>query len=93
MLLAAALAVVVFSAAGAVAARDPIARLHFLAPVTTLAVPLFCASAALTLGLTLGTATIVLTGVVLAFGGPVLTAAVARSLAAEASLRVGRSPE
>ena len=74
-------------------ARHPLTRLHFLAPVTSIAVPLFCIAAALSTGLNLGTATIVLIGIVVAFGSPVLTAAVARALAADAGLPVGRSPE
>ena len=93
VLVVAALAVVLFCAIGAVVARHPLARLHFLAPVTTIAVPLFCIAAAVTTGFTLGTATIVLIGVVLAVGSPVLTSAVARSIAADEGLPVGRSPE
>ena len=93
VLVVAALAVVLFCAVGAVVARHPLTRLHFLAPVTTIAVPLFCIAAALSTGFTPGSATIVLTGVVLAAGSPVLTAAVARALAADAGIDVGRSPE
>ena len=88
-----ALAIVVFCAVGALVARRPLTRLHFLAPVTTIAVPLFCLGAALPTGFTLGTATIVAIAVVVAAGSPVLTAAVARALAADAGIEVGRSPE
>lgn len=93
VLVIAALAVVAFSAVGALVARRPLTRLHFLAPITTIAFPLFSVAAALATGLNLGTATIVVIAVVVAFASPVLTAAVARALAAEAGIAVGRSPE
>lgn len=93
VLVAAALAVVLFCSVGAVVAQHPLTRLHFLAPVTTIAVPLFCIAAALATGPTLGTATIVLIGLVLAIGSPVLSSAVARALADDAGIAVGRSPE
>lgn len=88
-----ALVVVAFCAVGVVVARRPLTRLHFLAPVTTIAAPLFCIAAAIETGFTLGSATIVAIGLVLAFGSPVLTAAVGRALAADAGIPVGRSPE
>lgn len=93
VLVAIAFAVVAFSAVGALRARRPLTRLHYLAPVTTIAVPLLCLAAALTEGATLGTATIVLTALVAAFSSPVTSAAVGRTLAEEAGVPVGESPE
>jgi multisubunit Na+/H+ antiporter MnhG subunit len=82
-----------FGCVGAVLAREPLARLHFLAPVTTLGVPLFSVAAVIYFGFSLGSATIILIALVAAFGGPAVTIAVGRSLAAERGLDVGRSPE
>lgn len=93
ILVVAALVVVAFSAVGVLIARRPLTRLHFLAAVTTIAVPLFCLAAVLASGVSLGSAVIVLTALAVAFGSPVLTAAVARALAGEAGVEVGRSPE
>jgi multisubunit Na+/H+ antiporter MnhG subunit len=82
-----------FGCVGAVLAREPLARLHFLAPVTTLGVPLFSVAAVIYFGFSLGSATIILIALVAAFGGPAVTIAVGRSLADERGLDVGRSPE
>ncbi|MDQ0028426.1 monovalent cation/H(+) antiporter subunit G [Arthrobacter bambusae] len=82
-----------FGCVGAVLAREPLAKLHFLAPVTTLGVPLFSIAAVIYFGISLGSATIILIALVVAFGGPAVTIAVGRSLADERGLDVGRSPE
>lgn len=82
-----------FGCVGAVLAREPLAKLHFLAPVTTLGVPLFSIAAVIYFGFSLGSATIILIALVAAFGGPAVTIAVGRSLADERGLDVGRSPE
>ncbi|WP_035741930.1 monovalent cation/H(+) antiporter subunit G [Arthrobacter sp. MA-N2] len=82
-----------FGCVGAAMAREPLARLHFLAPVTTLAVPLFSIAAVGYFGFSLGSATIILIALVVAFSGPAVTIAVGRTLADERGLDVGRSPE
>lgn len=82
-----------FGCIGAVLAREPLARLHFLAPVTTLAVPLFAVAAVIYFGFSLGSAAVVLIALVVAFSGPAVTVAVGRKLAEERGLDVGRSPE
>jgi multisubunit Na+/H+ antiporter MnhG subunit len=85
--------IVAYAAGGAFLARSPLARLHFLAPVTTLAVPLLAVASVLSLGVSLGSASIIVTAAALAVSGPALTAAVGRSLAAEAGADVGKEPE
>ena len=85
--------VVAYAAGGAFLARTPLAGLHFLAPVTTLAVPLIAVAAVLSLGLSLGSASVAVTAAAVAVSGPALTAAVGRALAAEEGADVGKVPE
>lgn len=82
-----------FGCVGAALAREPLARLHFLAPVTTLGVPFFSIAAVIYFGFSLGSATIILIALVVALGSPAVTIAVGRTLADERGLDVGRSPE
>ncbi|WP_214427632.1 monovalent cation/H(+) antiporter subunit G [Paenarthrobacter sp. DKR-5] len=82
-----------FGCLGAAFARDPLARLHFVAPVTTLAVPLMAVAGVIYFGISLASATIVLTTLVVVFSSPAVTVAVGRKLAEERGLDVGRSPE
>ncbi|MDP9882668.1 uncharacterized membrane protein YoaK (UPF0700 family) [Sinomonas atrocyanea] len=88
-----AILVVAYAAGGALLARTPLGRLHFLAPVTTLAVPLLAVAAVLALGVSLGSASVLVTAAAIALSGPALTAAVGRALAAEAGADVGKEPE
>lgn len=85
--------IVAYAACGALLARSPLARLHFLAPVTTLAVPLLCLAAVVSLGVSLGSATIGAIAAVVAVSSPALTAAVGRALASEEGTDVGKAPE
>lgn len=85
--------IVAYASYGALFARSTLARLHFLAPVTTIAVPLFSLAAVLAFGVSLGSATVVAIALVVAASGPVLTAAVGRAVAAESGVDVGGSPE
>ncbi|WP_334172231.1 monovalent cation/H(+) antiporter subunit G [Sinomonas sp.] len=85
--------VVAYASVGALMARSPLARLHFLAPVSAIAVPLFAVSAFLYFGVSLGGAAVVVIALVVAFTGPALTTAIGRALAAEQGIDVGESPE
>jgi multisubunit Na+/H+ antiporter MnhG subunit len=71
--------VVVASALGMLlSARNPMGRLHFLAPVTSVGGPLIGVGLAVANGWNLTTATVLLTVAVLALTGPVLGAAIGR---------------
>ena len=82
-----------FGGVGALLARTPLARLHFLAAVTSIAVPLTAAAAAVSFGVSLGAATAVLIALVVALSGPPVSVAIARRLADEQGLDVERGPE
>ena len=82
VLLALAGLVVVLSALGLVAAPGALARLHFVAPVTSVAGPLVGVAYTVDQGLGLASGLVLLTVALLAATGSVLSAAVGR-LAAE----------
>lgn len=88
-----AVVVVAYASIGALMARSPLARLHFLTPVTAIAVPLFAVAAVVYFGISLGSASVVVIALVVAFSGPPLTTAIGRALAAEQGIDVGESPE
>lgn len=73
--------VIVACAVRAVLARDDLVRLHFLAPVTALGVPLLGLGVAIAAGWTWTTGTVALTVVLLAITGPPLTGAIASMIA------------
>ena len=70
--------VVVLSALAALALPPVRARLHALAPISSLAGPLIGLGLVVLNGLTLTTATVVLVVILLAVSGPVLVTAIAR---------------
>ena len=74
--------VVVWCAVRAAAARDDLVRLHMLAPVTALGVPLLGLGVALAAGWTWTTGTVALVVVLLAVTGPPLTGAIASMIGA-----------
>lgn len=74
--------VVIACAIRAATARDDLVRLHMLAPVTALGVPLLGLGVAIDTGWTWTTGTVVLVVVLLAVTGPPLTGAIARVIAA-----------
>lgn len=74
-------AVVVAAMLSALAAPGPFARLHFSAPVTSLGGPLIAIGLSVKDGLGLTTASILIPTAILFFTGPLLSAAVARTLA------------
>jgi multicomponent Na+:H+ antiporter subunit G len=74
--------VIVACAIRAAAARDDLIRLHMLAPVTALGVPLLGLGVAIAAGWTWTTGTVALVVVLLAVTGPPLTGAIARMVAA-----------
>ena len=71
-------AVVPLAAYGALRARGPLARLHFLSPVTTIAGPLIGLGLIVEVGWNLASAQIAVTVALLAVTGPVLQTATAR---------------
>lgn len=85
--------VVAFASAGALLAREPLAKLHFLAPVTSFGGPLILVAAIVFFGISLGSAALVVIGLVVSFSGPAVTIAIGRCLAREAGERIGRSPQ
>jgi multisubunit Na+/H+ antiporter MnhG subunit len=86
-------AVCVASAAGAVVPRDVLDRLHFLAPVTSVGVPLIGAGVAVDTGWHLTTLLVVATVLVVALTGPALAAATGRAGAEQRGLIRAESPE
>ena len=76
--------IVVGSAIRAVAAREDLVRLHLLAPVTSVGVPVLGLGVALEAGWTWTTATVALVVVLLAVTGPPLTGAIAHMVDARA---------
>lgn len=77
---------VVLSAAGLVLARDPIARLHFLTPVTSIAAPLVGAAYVVDEGMGLAAGLVLLVVGLLVLSGPPLGTAIARATAEEQEL-------
>jgi multicomponent Na+:H+ antiporter subunit G len=70
--------IIVLSAAGALVVRSPLARLHFLSPVTSLAAPVLGVALVLQQGWGISAGLIVLTIGLLAASSPVLESAIAR---------------
>jgi len=85
--------VCVVASIGALVARDLLDRLHFLAPVTSLCVPLIGLGLAVDTGWHLTTMEILLTVGVVAGTGPVLAAATGRAAAEQRGLIPAESPE
>ena len=85
--------VIAYASIGALMARSPLAKLHFLAPATTIAVPLFGIAALIYFGIGLAGAAVAVVALVVAFTGPSLTTAIGRALAAEQGIDVGEPPE
>ena len=90
-LVIAALILVSWSAVGMLIARRPITRLHFLAPITTVALPLFGLAAMITIGPTLGSAAVALTVAATALSGPMLSTAIGHAMIIDESGGQGRS--
>jgi Na+/H+ antiporter subunit. len=93
VLVGAACAILAFCAVTALVVREPLQRLHLLAPVTTLAVPLYGLAVILRMGMSLSSATVVVIVLLVAVSGPVLSTAIGRAIAQESGMDVGRSPE
>lgn len=77
---------VVLSAAGLLRTSDPVARLHFLTPVTSVAAPLVGVAYWVDEGMGLATGLVLLVVGLLALSGPPLGTAIARSTAEEQQL-------
>lgn len=77
------LLLILIAGAGLVAAREPITRLHFLAPASTLALPCIGVAAMIDEGFSLSTATIALAVAAASLSSPVLTISIARLISAE----------
>jgi multisubunit Na+/H+ antiporter MnhG subunit len=85
--------VCVAASIGAVVPRDVLDRLHFLAPVTSVGVPLVGLGVAVDTGWHLSTAEILVIVAVVAVTGPVLASATGRAAAEERGLIRAESPE
>lgn len=86
-----ALMVITIAAIGLIRTENPITRLHFVAPTSTLALPCFGLAAIIEEGFRLGSAAIALAIAAGALSAPVLTIAIARVITAEA--RGASTPE
>lgn len=85
--------VCVVAAAGALVPRNVLDRLHFLAPVTSVGVPLVGAGVAVDTGWHLTTLLVVVTVLVVAVTGPALASATGRAEAEQRGLIAAESPE
>lgn len=85
--------VAIVASVGALLAREPLDRLHFVTPVTSLATPIVALGLALREGVTLAAALIGVTALVVALTGPVLSAAVGRVLARDDQLVTTEEPQ
>lgn len=85
--------VVVASCVGALVARDAYHRLHFAAPVTSLGGPLIAIGLSVANGAGLTTASILFPVFLMMFASPVLSAAIARTLAERDGRIPGAEPE
>jgi multisubunit Na+/H+ antiporter MnhG subunit len=93
VLAVAGVAVCVVATAGALVPRDLLDRLHFLAPVTSVGVPLIGAGVAVGTGWHLTTLLVVVTVLVVAVAGPGLASATGRAEAEQRGLIRAESPE
>lgn len=75
--------IIVLSGVGALIVRGPLARLHFLSPVTSLAAPLLGIALILQQGWGIASGLILLTIALLAVSSPVLESATARLIGLE----------
>ena len=92
-LLGVAALVVVLSAVGLVAAPSELSRLHFIAPVTSLAAPLVGVAYLVDRGPGLAAGLVLVVVGLLALTGPPLGAAIGRLAAAEQDLLPAESPQ
>ena len=77
---------------GLLRARDPFDRLHLVVPAGVLGAPLVCAAILINESFTMGGIKAIVTGVVLATTGPVLSHATARAVRLRATRHVGVLP-
>ncbi|HVW81112.1 MAG TPA: monovalent cation/H(+) antiporter subunit G [Mycobacteriales bacterium] len=91
-LLSASLLIVVLSAVGALTMRTTFGRLHYVAPVTTVAGPLFGAAAAVRTGWGITAGLEILIVVIMALSGPVLEIATGRAEAQQQGVLTPESP-
>jgi multisubunit Na+/H+ antiporter MnhG subunit len=85
--------VIVASCLAAIAARDAMTRLHYAAPITSFGGPLIAAGLCFANGVGLTTASIALPVALLFFSAPVLSSAIARTIAQREGQIEARSPE
>jgi multicomponent Na+:H+ antiporter subunit G len=74
-------AVIIASCLGALTAQGPFAQLHFGTPVTSLSSPLIAIGLSIKNGLGLTTASVLFPAALLFFSGPLLSSAIARTMA------------
>lgn len=80
ILIIAALLAVLLAGVGVLLAPRAVSRLHFLAAVTTVALPLFCLAGIVQQGVSSTSATLLLIGAIGALSGPVMSMAIGRLL-------------
>jgi multisubunit Na+/H+ antiporter MnhG subunit len=73
--------------------RTTLERLHFVSPITSVGVPLVAIGVGIDEGPDLTTGLVLVTAALLAFAGPVLSAAAARATVPDGELLGGRSSE
>jgi multicomponent Na+:H+ antiporter subunit G len=93
VLLGTSLLVTVASVLGVVVLRTTLGKLHYLAPVTSVAAPLFGAALVVANGWGITAALDILIVALLAISGPVLEAAIGRVDAQQTGALVGEGPQ
>lgn len=93
VLLAVSLVVTVGAVAGAVILRSTFAKLHYLAPVTSVGAPLFGAALAVANGWGITAGLDILIVLLMALSGPVLETAIGRVEAQQSDLLIGEGPQ
>lgn len=93
LLVAAGTIVIVAACLGALVASDSLTRLHYATPITSFGGPLIAAGLCVANGVGLTTASIALPVALLFFSAPILSAAIARTVAQREGKIEARSPE
>lgn len=93
VLLGFSLAVVLLSVFGALVLRSTLAKVHYVTPITSVAVPLFVAALVVDTGWGITAGLDILIGALLATAGPVLGAAIGRVEAQQQGLVPNEGPQ
>jgi multicomponent Na+:H+ antiporter subunit G len=93
VVLATSLMVTVGAVVGAIVLRSTFAKLHYLAPITSVGAPLFGAALVVSNGWGITAGLDILIVVLLALSGPVLESAIGRVEAQQRHLVIGEGPQ